>query len=275
MDQPGLKRLLFGELSLRRFFRSMLLIPLLIYLCLVVFAVYFADGIIFQPPPCGYQDAQEILKLTTKTGKRISAIYLANERATYTVLYSHGNAEDLGGMRPVLEEIRSWGFNVLAYDYQGYGTSEGKPSEHHAYEDIDAAYDYLTANLQIAPERIISYGHSVGGGVAVDLASRKPVGALIIESAFISAFRVMTRIPVLPFDKFRNLAKIAGVNCPVLIAHGKQDAVVSSWHSERLFEVANQPKRLLLLERAGHNDVMLFAGKRYVEALRELGLSIN
>jgi abhydrolase domain-containing protein 17 len=275
MDKPSVKRLLLGEFSIKRFFRSMLLIPLLIFFSLFLFALFFSDSLIFQPPPSGYQDSEEFLKLTTKTGKRISAIYLPNEGATHTVLYSHGNAEDLGGMRPVLEEIRRWGFKVLAYDYQGYGTSEGKPSESNAYEDIDAAYEYLTQTLGVAPDRIISYGHSVGAGVAVDLAARKPVAALIVESGFVTAFRVVTRIPILPFDKFKNLAKIGKVNCPVLIAHGRRDEVVSSWHSEKLFTIANEPKRLIMIESAGHNDVMMFTGKRYVEALRELGLRVN
>jgi alpha-beta hydrolase superfamily lysophospholipase len=275
MANRTLKRLLLGELSIKRFIRSMLLIPLLIYLCLIIFALFFSDSLIFQPPSSGYQDPEEFLKLQTKTGKRISAIYLPYEKATYTVLYSHGNAEDLSGMRPVLEEIRKWGFNVFAYDYQGYGSSEGKPSESNAYDDVDAAYEYLTATLQIPPEQIIAYGHSVGSAVAVDLASRKPLGALIVESGFITAFRVVTRVPILPFDKFRNLAKIGNLNCPVLISHGKQDTVVASWHSEKLFEFASQPTRLILLEGAGHNDVMLFVGKRYLEGLHELGLSIN
>jgi abhydrolase domain-containing protein 17 len=275
MDKPFVKRLLFGEFSIRRLIRSMLLIPLIIFFCLFLFALLFSDHLIFQPPSSGYQDSEEFLKLTTRTGKRISAIYLPNEGATHTVLYSHGNAEDLGGMRPVLEEIRRWGFKVLAYDYQGYGTSEGKPSESNVYDDIDAAYEYLTQTLRVAPDRIIAYGHSVGAGVAVDLASRKPVAALIVESGFVTAFRVVTRIPILPFDKFKNFAKIGKVNCPVLIAHGKRDEVVSSWHSEKLFEFANQPKRFILIESAGHNDVMLFVGKRYLEGLQELGLSIN
>lgn len=275
MDKASIKRLLFGEISWKRFFRSMLLIPLLIYLALFIFALFFSDRIIFQPPASGYQDTSAVLKLTSRNGKRLSAVYLPNEKARYTILYSHGNAEDLGGLRPILDEICKLGFNVFAYDYQGYGTSEGRASETCAYEDVEAAYDYLTTEMGLAPGQIISYGHSVGSAVAIDLAARKPVGALICESAFITAFRVVTRMPILPFDKFKNLAKIGKVNCPVLIAHGKQDRVVASWHGEKLFALARQPKRLFLIERAGHDDVMMFAGKQYLEALREFGLFNN
>jgi pimeloyl-ACP methyl ester carboxylesterase len=275
MKKSTIKRLLVGDLSIKRLIRSMLYIPALVYLGLLIFAVFFSDSVIFQPPVAGYQDSQEILKLTTKAGKRISAIYLPNDKARYTVLYSHGNAEDLGGLWPILEEIRRWGFSVLAYDYQGYGTSEGQPSESHTYEDIDAAYDFLTVALNIPAQQIIVYGHSVGSAVALDLAVRKPVAALICESAFITAFRVVTRMPILPFDKFKNLAKIASVNCPVIIVHGRQDTVVPCWHSEKLFASARESKRLILIDRAGHNDVMLFAGKRYLEILQEFGFAVQ
>src|SRR5439155_21231421 len=137
----------------------------------------------------------EIVKLISKDGKQISAIFLPNEKAKYTILYSHGNAEDIGDIRPMLDGLKNLGFSVFAYDYQGYGTSQGKPTESNAYADVLAAYEYLTTRLGISSERIISYGHSLGAALAVDLAARKPVAGVIIESAFTTAFRVVTRIP--------------------------------------------------------------------------------
>jgi alpha-beta hydrolase superfamily lysophospholipase len=200
------------------------------YLFLFVVALFRSDQMIFQPQRAGYRDNAEILKLNSSDGARISARYLAIPNATFTILFSHGNAEDIGDVEPLMEVMRSAGFAVFSYDYQGYGTSEGKPSERHAYQDEDAAYDYLVQTLHIQPNRIIAFGRSLGGGPATDLASRRRVSGLILESSFTSAFRVMTRVRVLPFDKFDNLRKIKNVHCPVLIIHGTQDSVINPSH---------------------------------------------
>jgi abhydrolase domain-containing protein 17 len=275
MDKRRIKKLLLGDLSVRRVVRSMILIPLFIYVALFFIALFFSDRLIFQPPPASYQDSDAIVKLTTKSGKQISAIHLINEKAKYTILYSHGNAEDIGDLRPVLDGLKNMGFNVFAYDYQGYGTSQGKPSESNAYTDVEAAYEYLTTRLGIPGETIILYGHSLGGALAVDLASRKPVAGVIIESAFTTAFRVITRIPILPFDKFRNIDKIQNLSCPFLIIHGRHDKVISVDHGQKLFACASEPKQMILVDQAGHQDAALLAPKRLVTALQELGFVTN
>jgi fermentation-respiration switch protein FrsA (DUF1100 family) len=194
---------------------------------------------------------------------------LANETAKFTILYSHGNAEDLGSVRFKLEAFRQMGFSVLGYDYQGYGTSEGKPSENATYRDIDAAYEFLTVEQKIPANRVIAYGWSLGGAVAADLASRKPLAGLILESTFVSAYRVMTRAPLIPFDKFRSLAKLEKVKCPILVMHGDRDEVIGFWHGETLHEQANEPKRNLWVKGAGHTDLAVVAGERYSRALKE------
>jgi fermentation-respiration switch protein FrsA (DUF1100 family) len=224
---------------------------------------------IFLPPPATYRDGAETLSLTTADGVRISAVHLVNHHAAYTILYSHGNAEDLGLIAPLLARLREWGFAVFAYDYRGYGTSRGRPSERGAYEDVDAAYAYLTLTLGVPPGQIIAYGRSVGSGPAVDLATRQPLAGLVVESAFVTAFRVLTRVPLLPFDEFRNIDKITRVSCPVLVMHGVQDDIVPIAHGRRLFGAAPEPKRFLWVEGAGHNDFMLVAGDRQGQALRE------
>ena len=119
------------------------------------------------------------------------------------------------------------------------------------------------------PERIILYGRSLGAWAAVDLAARAVVGGLVLESPFLTAFRVMTRIPLLPFDKFRNVDKIARVRCPVLIMHGEADEVVPVWHGRQLFERAPGPKTFVAIPGAHHNDFMWVAGARYAAALRD------
>jgi hypothetical protein len=265
MDKSTLRRLLLGEFTLKRLVRSVIFIYA--FFCLYVFLV--ADAKIFLPQPSSYQDTREILKLTTADQIQLSAVYLPNPASTYTILYIHGNAEDLGDIQPVLQQLRTIGFSVFAYDYRGYGTSQGKPSERNAYRDVDTAYEYLTQKLGVLPERIIIYGRSVGAGSAVELAARKPVAGLIMESAFTSAFRVVVPIPILPFDKFRNIDKIKRVKCPVLVMHGKGDEVVPFQHGQRLFSAAPEPKRSLWVDEASHNDFLWVAGEQYGKTLRE------
>lgn len=266
MDKQKLKHLLIGEFSLKRLIRSIIFV----YVSLCIYGYFFTDWMIFKPQASSYQDTKDILKLTAADGVQISAIYLPNSKATYTILYSHGNAEDLGDMLPILRELRELGFSIFAYDYRGYGTSQGTPSESNAYQDIDTAYDYLTRKLNIPTQNIIVYGRSVGGGPSVDLASRKSVAGLILESAFTKAFLVVTRIPIVPFDKFANIDKIKMVRCPVLIIHGTSDSVIPFSHGQQLFESANEPKRFLWIEGADHNeDLISLGGDRYTKTLRE------
>jgi fermentation-respiration switch protein FrsA (DUF1100 family) len=242
--------------------------PIVLYLSLAAYAWFFSDQQIFLPQAASYRDGPEILKLKSANGNMISAMYLPNPSAKFTLLVSHGNAEDLGDDRPWLEELGRAGFSVFAYDYQGYGTSQGKPSEKGAYDDENAAYDYLTVNLQIPPDRIVILGRSVGSGPAVHIVARRPVAALILQSPFLSAFRVLTRIPILPFDKFPNYKEIGRVHCPVFIMHGANDAVIPIWHAQELFAMANQPKQFLAVQGADHNDLDIVAGARYGQALQ-------
>ena len=240
-----------------------------IYAVVGAWAWLISDRMIFLPPVPTYRDTADILKVPTSGGERIAAVYLPNPAARYTVLLSHGNAEDLGWVLPSLPPLRDLGFAVFAYDYRGYGLSQGRASEQHVYADIDAAYDYLTRELRVPAARIILYGRSLGAGAAVDLAARQSVGGLILESPFLTAFRVMTRIPLFPFDRFRNVDKIGRVRCPVLVMHGEADEIVPLWHGQQLFERAPGPKMFLAVPGAHHNDFMLVAGARYVTALRD------
>lgn len=224
---------------------------------------------IFLPQAATYQDSESILKLPVEEGQTISAIHLPNANADYTLLYIHGNAEDLGDVRPVLERLKNWGFSVFAYDYRGYGTSDGKPSEKHAYQDAEVAYTYLTETLQIPPDKIIVYGRSVGGGSATHLAARYAVAGLVLESTFTSAFRVVVPFPILPFDKFTSYRKLANIDCPVLVMHGKADQVIPFQHGQQLYEAASEPKRFLWIEAADHNDFTWVAGYQHRTALEE------
>lgn len=276
MNKKKLRRLLIGEFSGKRLVRSVIFV----YVAIGFWGYFFSHSLIFQPQAATYADQDPIfkdrlLKLTSANGVQISAVYLPNPQANYTILYSHGNAEDLGDMLPVLEDIQKMGFAVFSYDYQGYGTSGGQPTVSRSYQDIDAAYAYLTEQLGLSPNQIIVYGRSVGGGPSVDLAHRQPVAGLILESTFVSAFRALTQVPIYPFDRFENLTKLKQVNGPILVMHGTEDRVVRFWHGQALFAAAKEPKRFLWVEGAGHNEVMWVAGDRYSQALQEFQQLIN
>ena len=258
-----------------RFVRIVLYIPIALYLALFIYAWLFSDSAIFLPHPSSYRDDSEILKLTTRDGRRISAVYLPNTEAQYTLLVSHGNAEDLGDDRYWLRDLHRAGFGVFAYDYAGYGTSEGKPGEKAAHEDEEAAYDYLTASLGVQASRVIIFGRSVGTGPAVELAARKPAAALILQSPFLSAFRVLTRIAILPFDRFPNYKRIGQVHCPVLIMHGLADRVIPVWHGQKLYDLANQPKDHFWVPGADHNDLDSVAKQSYAQTLRTFASSLD
>ncbi|WP_035990453.1 alpha/beta hydrolase [Leptolyngbya sp. KIOST-1] len=257
------RRWLIGELSWARLGRSLVLI----YLVFALYVYLRADSMIFLPQPASYTDTEEILKIAVTDRERISALYLPNPTARYTLLYSHGNAEDLGDIRPVLERLHRWGFSVLAYDYRGYGTSDGRPSAANAYADIEAAYNYLTGALGKAPAQILPYGRSVGSGPSTALATDHPVAGLILESAFTSVFRVVVPFPLLPFDRFPNLDRLPRLGSPVLVMHGYADQVIPIHHGKTLYEAALTPKQSLWVDTAGHNDFTWVAGDRHRQAL--------
>lgn len=252
---------------LNRRIRMVLIVVGIPYLVLFLYALFFSDKIIFQPEPLQLRAPADILKLKDSAGTSIAALYLPNENATRTILYSYGNAEDIEAVRSELQKLHDLGFAIMAYDYPGYGFSGGSPSEQGAYRAIDAAYAHLTQTLKIAPENIVIMGRSLGGGVSVDLAAREKIGGLILQSTFKSAFRVLTNWRILPFDKFNSIGKIRNVKCPILITHGTADEVISFQHGTTLFEAANEPKQFYPVPGARHNNVVGVGGKAYEKAL--------
>jgi fermentation-respiration switch protein FrsA (DUF1100 family) len=254
---------------------SLLVAALALYMALVGVGLFLSDGFIFRPRPSSYKDTPELLKLTAADGKKITALYLPNPSAKYTLLISHGNSEDLGDDRDWCEDLRGAGFNVFAYDYEGYGTSEGKPTEARTYQDVSAAYSYVVGVLKTPPDRVIIFGKSVGSGPAVHIAAREPVAGLIVQSGFMSAFRVMTRVSIVPFDKFPNYKDIRNVHCPVLFIHGTVDSVIGFYHGKELFELANEPKSHLWVEGANHNDVEEVAGDSYIKTIQTFAASLS
>lgn len=214
-----------------------------------------------------YKDVQLV---ETKEGNRIVTMYLRHPHARFTLLYSHGNAADLGQMHDLLLELRAHlRVNVMSYDYSGYGASSGKATEFNTYADIEAVYDCLRRDYGIRQEDLILYGQSVGSGPTLHLASRLPrLRAVVLHSAILSGIRVLYPVKMtFCFDIFKNIDKIQLVKCPVLVMHGTNDEIVDWSHGKRLWELCKQKYEPLWIKGGGHCNLELYP--EYINHLRK------
>lgn len=252
------------------------------FLLLVLVVRLLENRFIYFPPryPQGFSKPENFdlhvqeVWLTTQDNVRLNAYFLRNGSSSKVLLWFHGNAENIGYGLGQLVEFSRLGVNVFEVDYRGYGRSGGRPDEAGVYLDADAAYDYLLEVGRFRPENIIILGHSLGGAVAIDLASRRKCGALIVQSSISSAREMARRMFHIPFfefipkTRFDSVRKIRKVQAPILIIHGKQDEVVPCSMGGKLFEAAPEPKSFYVIEDAGHNDVLESGGEDYLMRLR-------
>jgi len=213
-------------------------------------------------------------------GSRLHGWFIASETrpAAATVVYLHGNGGNVSYVGWVGEQLAARGFDVLLFDYRGYGRSEGAVSDERGiYEDADAAYDFVVRERGARPESVVLYGQSLGTTAAADVAARRPCGALVLESGLSSAAEMArTILPWLPRfaaratrNKFDTLGKLPRVGCPVLVAHGDRDAVIPVEQGRALHAAAPEPKRLLVVPGAGHNDLTIVGGAKYMDAVAD------
>lgn len=241
----------------------------IVYIAFVMLFYIFSNYFIFPVPKKSSADARHVIKIPLPNHQQISAIYLVNPKARYTILFSHGNAEDLSIANRYMRQFNREGYSIIAYDYPGYGSSDGHPSEKSCYEAIKAVYDYLIQTKHLSPKQIIAFGQSLGSGVTVELATHFPVNKVILQSAFVSAYRVATTYPLIAFDKFNNLNKIAKISVPILFIHGNQDKFIPDWHSKALFTAAKAPKKLFIVNGANHQNVASIGGKAYWATIKK------
>lgn len=227
------------------------------YAGLFLFGLFCADYLIFPAPRPSYAvTAPDLIRIPLSGGGEAAALWLPAPGAKSAILYLHGNAQDLGSIRSRLDLIRAEsGCSVLAVDYPGYGLSEGKPSEAGTLRAADAAFNHLVGVRGFSPDAVVLWGNSLGSGPAVDLASRRHVKGVILEAPFTSTFRTVTKVKIVPFDRFDNLAKIDRVQSPLLVIHGDKDRVVPFEEGRELLDAAvNAPvRRFVPIRGAGHN----------------------
>jgi fermentation-respiration switch protein FrsA (DUF1100 family) len=262
--------------------KPVLRVPLYAALPLVAAAVYgvlylLANRSIYYPSkyPDGPWDSQAQLGaadvwLEASGSVRLHAWSVPGGNAGLVTLYLHGNAGNIAYRYPRFHEIAAAGSSILALDYRGYGKSGGSPSEKGVYADAEAAYDYLL-RTGYRPGQIVLHGESLGTAVAVDLASRRPCAALVLEAPFTSARDVAgTVLPVigpLLVWGFDSRSKIARVRAPVLAIHGDRDDIIPLRLCQSLMAAAPGPKSLWIVPGAGHNDIVETAGATYRQHL--------
>ncbi|KAM7388373.1 hypothetical protein PAMP_024551 [Pampus punctatissimus] len=215
-------------------------------------------------------DTTEVFLTRSSRGNRVACMYIrCVPNARFTVLFSHGNAVDLGQMSSFYIGLGTRiNCNIFSYDYSGYGVSTGKPTEKNLYADIDAAWHALRTRYGISPENIILYGQSIGTVPTVDLASRYECAAVVLHSPLTSGMRVAfpDTKKTYCFDAFPNIEKVSKITSPVLIIHGTEDEVIDFSHGLALFERCPKAVEPLWVEGAGHNDIELYS--QYLERLR-------
>jgi len=232
------------------------------------------------PPSADY----ELIPLKTRDGTPIIAEFgralgRDGKRAVDpghapTVLFFYGNGACAANMAAEFWKLRQMGANVIMPDFPGYGMSGGKPSERGFYAAADAVLDYVTGRPGIDRDRIVAVGWSMGGAVAIDLASRRRVAALETISAFTSLPAVAhTVTPWLPVtwllrSRFDSLSKIASITCPIFIAHGTLDRIVPPAMAGQLAAAARGKVVPFMIEGAGHNDVFDTGGDALWSAMR-------
>jgi hypothetical protein len=225
-----------------------------------------------------HEDLWLAVKGAGPADERVHAWWIPAAAGSPTLLYLHGSRWSLSNNLFRISRLHAMGFSVLAIDYRGFGKSDGDlPSEALAYADAQAAWEHLRVREPDSARRFV-YGHSLGGAVAIELATRNDdVAGVIVESTFTSMRDMADAmgygslpIGVLLTQRFDSLAKVERLGAPVLFVHGTSDRFVPASMSERLYAAAPEPKRLLLVENGNHSNVSYVGLERYVAAVRDL-----
>ena len=230
--------------------------------------MYFPSAVCEQSPVevgLAYRD----VAIETEDRERLHGWWMAATPPSLGhVLLFHGNAGNVCDRLPHAELLVAAGFDVLLFDYRGYGRSSGAPSEHGTYRDARAALAALADQPGVDGSRVFYLGESLGGAVALALALERPPAGLILQSAFTSV-REMARVhyPFIPTalvpDAYPSLRLIRGLEAPLLVLHGDRDDVVPVSQARALFDAAPEPKQLRIFGDAGHNDLIPLAGPAY------------
>jgi fermentation-respiration switch protein FrsA (DUF1100 family) len=229
------------------------------------------SGVDLRPEQLGVE-GQELF-LTTEDGVRLHAFFLPAAGASRALLFLHGNAGNASHRLPNAAALARLGIHVLLPDYRGYGLSEGRPSEAGVYADARAGLAHLVEGIGVPERRIVVFGRSLGGAVAVDLARDRELAGVILESTFTSASDVArlsfgSLLAPLVRGRFESKRKIGSIRSPLLFFHGDRDELIAFELGRALFEAAPEPKDFETIAGAGHNDTVEVGGRAYFGRIR-------
>jgi fermentation-respiration switch protein FrsA (DUF1100 family) len=253
------------------------------WLAIVLVAWIFQRRMIYLPitgvvPPASafFPDVEEC-SFETEDGVRLGGWFIPARGSSggAAVLVFNGNAGDRSFRSPLATVLSRAGLSVMLFDYRGYGGNPGSPSEAGLIADARAARACLLSRPGVRADRIVYFGESLGCAVAVALAVEQPPAALVLRSPFASMVSLgRTHYPFLPVglllrDRFNSRRRVTRLSCPVLVLAGERDAIVPIGESEKLYDAASEPKRLVVIPGADHNDEALLIGERLIEETLE------
>ena len=221
--------------------------------------IYIPDRTRIHPNEAGLTGAEEVV-FKAADGTKLIAWYQPARGSQPTLLYFTGNSGNAAKRANKIRAIAADGYGVFMLNYRRYGGSEGRPSERKIAADAVSAYDYLRG-LGVAPHSIVAYGESLGTAVATRLALQRHVEALVLEAPFTSVVDVGRLLwPLLPLrlimaDQYRTIDRIGEVNVPLFIVHGARDSIIPLDHARHLYHAASEPKKLVVVPHADHNDL--------------------
>jgi len=240
--------------------------------------VYFPDERAVPEPPTSLALRHEDVAFSASDGTGLTGwiVRATDDSSGIWLLVCHGNYGNIGaGGRPEFyASARDAGLNVFAFDYRGYGKSEGKPSEAGLYDDAQSAYGFLRDAVGVPAGRIVLFGQSLGSGVAIELATRVPAAGVIVEAAYTSVVdRGQELYPFLPVrwiakNRFASIDKVARVAMPKLFLHSADDELIPIAHGRRLFAAASEPKRFVQV-RGAHMEAAYTDRDVYFGAVRD------
>lgn len=256
---------------------------MLVYIFVVLFAVYLGWGLMLyiMQPKFLYRPVKEVaytpdeldldfedVVFESQDGLKLNGWYVPAKDSQFTILFCHGNGGNISHRLDSINVFHNLGLSCFIFDYRGFGNSEGRPSEKGTYLDVRAAYNWLTGKKNIAADKIIVFGRSLGGSIGAQLATKVRPGGLVLESSFTSYVDMGRRfypyMPVRWFARFsyRTIDYIKEIHCPVLMIHSRNDEVVPFEFGLELYETANEPKEFVEIF-GSHNDGFLVSAETY------------
>lgn len=239
--------------------------------------IYYPDRSWIATPDQLGLEAEEV-ELVPEPGLQLHAWFFPQPAPLATLLFCHGNAGNVSHRLENVYHLVRTGFQVLLFDYRGYGHSTGQPSEEGLYRDGEVAWEHLIERVDTVMAPRLIFGRSLGGAVAVELATRVKADGLIIESTFTS-IRTLARsvfplpLPKLPVE-YDSLAKIRRLSMPLLAIHGERDELIPFADGRALFEAAPEPKTWFPIPGAGHNNTYLIGAQAYFRQLADFAAEL-